>query len=38
VERLLSNGQQKILKVDTDKPNSEIVHPEDKIKVGEKFW
>jgi polysaccharide export outer membrane protein len=39
VERLLSNGQQKILKVDTDKPSSsEIVHPEDKIKVGEKFW
>ena len=38
VERLLASGQQRTLKVDTDKPSTEIVHPDDKIKVGEKFW
>jgi polysaccharide export outer membrane protein len=37
VERL-ENGQRKTIKVDTRAPNNEIVKPDDRIKVGEKFW
>jgi protein involved in polysaccharide export with SLBB domain len=37
VERL-ENGQRKTLKVDISKPNDVIVQPDDRIKVGEKFW
>jgi polysaccharide export outer membrane protein len=37
VERM-ENGKVKLLKVDTSKPNNIIVQPDDKIKVGEKFW
>jgi polysaccharide export outer membrane protein len=38
VERLLETGERKVLKVDTSKPNNEVVQPDDRIKVGEKFW
>jgi protein involved in polysaccharide export with SLBB domain len=38
VERL-ENGIRRAIKVDTSKPNNnEFVQPDDKIKVGEKFW
>jgi len=37
IERLEGNDR-KTLKVDVSKPNDVIVQPDDKIKVGEKFW
>lgn len=37
VERL-EDGQRKELKVDVSKPINVFVQPDDKIKVGEKFW
>jgi protein involved in polysaccharide export with SLBB domain len=37
IERL-EGAERRMLKVDISKPNNVIVQPEDKIKVGEKFW
>ena len=37
IERL-EGTERKTLKVDISKPNDVIVQPDDKIKVGEKFW
>jgi protein involved in polysaccharide export with SLBB domain len=34
----LEGTDRKTLKVDVSKPNEVIVQPDDKIKVGEKFW
>jgi polysaccharide export outer membrane protein len=38
VERFTDLGELKVLKVDISKPNNETVRPDDRIKVGEKFW